>query len=82
MNAEYVEGWQLCQLEVLDCKEVPWPNSIIEEKYQIKDCEWPTKDFAYECKINLLTGRTHQVLLLLFMLAELVISDSVSVLGP
>ncbi|XP_021719668.1 RNA pseudouridine synthase 6, chloroplastic-like isoform X2 [Chenopodium quinoa] len=61
VSEEYDKGWQLCQLEVLDCKEVPWPNSTIEEKYQIKDCGWPVKTFAYECKINLLTGRTHQI---------------------
>lgn len=61
ISEEYMEGWQLCQLEVLDCKEVPWPNSIIEERYQIQDCDWPAKNSAYECKVNLVTGRTHQV---------------------
>ncbi|KAL2931522.1 RNA pseudouridine synthase 6 chloroplastic [Bienertia sinuspersici] len=56
----YAERWLLCQLEVLDCKEVPWPNSTIRERYQIEDCGWPSKN-AYECTVNLLTGRTHQI---------------------
>lgn len=63
-HAEFIKGWPLCQLEVLECKKVPWPNSVTEAKYSVEDCGWPSKDFAYECKINLLTGRTHQVLCL------------------
>ncbi|KAK6133352.1 hypothetical protein DH2020_032923 [Rehmannia glutinosa] len=61
VHADFISGWRLCQLEVLECRKVPWPNSIMEEKNNIEDCGWPTKDFAYECKINLLTGRTHQI---------------------
>lgn len=76
VSEEYVKGWQLCQLEVLDCKEVPWPDSIIEEKYQIKDCQWPVKNFAYECKINLLTGRTHQIRAQLAACGAPIIGDS------
>ncbi|XP_028092457.1 RNA pseudouridine synthase 6, chloroplastic-like [Camellia sinensis] len=58
---DFSKGWHLCQLEVLECKKVAWPNSVTEEKYCVEDCGWPLKEFAYECKINLLTGRTHQV---------------------
>ncbi|XP_074272049.1 RNA pseudouridine synthase 6, chloroplastic-like isoform X2 [Silene latifolia] len=61
VSEEYMEGWQLCQLEVLECNKVPWPTPDIEAKYKIEDCGWPEKKFAYECKINLLTGRTHQI---------------------
>lgn len=61
ISEEYVEGWQLCQLEVLDCEAVPWPNAVIKNRYQIQDCGWPERNFAYECKINLVTGRTHQI---------------------
>lgn len=61
ISEEYIDRWLLCQLEVLDCKEVPWPNSFIRERYQIEDCGWPVKNFAYECTVNLLTGRTHQI---------------------
>ncbi|KAL2253277.1 RNA pseudouridine synthase 6, chloroplastic [Sesamum indicum] len=61
ISGEFINGWHLCQLEVLECRKVPWPNRIIEEKNSIEDCGWPSKDFAYECEINLLTGRTHQI---------------------
>lgn len=61
ISEQYIERWLLCRLEVLDCKEVPWPNSSVEERYRIEDCGWPTKDIAYECTVNLLTGRTHQI---------------------
>ena len=65
-DADFIKGWHLCQLEVLECKKVPWPNSLTEDKYCVEDCGWSSKDIAYECKINLLTGRTHQVLFVLF----------------
>ncbi|CAL5432156.1 unnamed protein product [Camellia sinensis] len=55
MQSNFSKGWHLCQLEVLDCKKVAWPNSVTEEKYCVEDCGWPLKEFAYECKINLLT---------------------------
>lgn len=61
-HADFIKGWNLCQLEVLECRRVPWPNAVIEEKFGIEDSSWPDKEYAYECKINLLTGRTHQVL--------------------
>lgn len=60
-NADFIEGWHLCKLDILECKKVPWPNVVTKEKYCIEDCQWLSKDYAYECKINLLTGRTHQV---------------------
>ncbi|XP_021597322.1 RNA pseudouridine synthase 6, chloroplastic isoform X2 [Manihot esculenta] len=62
VSEEFIKGWNLCQLEVLECKKVPWPDAITEETYSVEDCGWPSKDYAYECKINLLTGRTHQLL--------------------
>ncbi|GAB4830905.1 hypothetical protein Ancab_004933 [Ancistrocladus abbreviatus] len=61
ISEDHIKGWHLCQLEVLDCKEVPWPNSVIQAAYGVEECGWPEKDFAYECTINLLTGRTHQI---------------------
>ncbi|KAM1456095.1 hypothetical protein TB2_005059 [Malus domestica] len=45
----------------MECKEIPWPSSVVEQKYCVEDSGWPSKEYAYECKINLLTGRTHQV---------------------
>ncbi|EYU33906.1 hypothetical protein ABFS82_08G149200 [Erythranthe guttata] len=61
VSEDLVNGWHLCQLEVLECRKIPWPSSIAEEKNRVEDCGWPSKDFAYECKVNLLTGRTHQI---------------------
>ncbi|CAL5389958.1 unnamed protein product [Camellia sinensis] len=66
----------LCQLEVLDCKKVAWPNSVTEEKYCVEDCGWPLKEFAYECKINLLTGRTRQIRAQLAACGALIVGDS------
>lgn len=68
LGADFIKGWYLCQIEVLACKEVPWPSTLIEEKYHIEDSGWPLKNSAFECKINLLTGRTHQVCLTLHSL--------------
>ncbi|GAB2301100.1 hypothetical protein Dimus_035132 [Dionaea muscipula] len=76
ISEDYVEGWSLCQLEVLDCKEVPWPSSILEEKHGIQDCGWPFKSFAYECTINLLTGRTHQIRAQLAACGAPIVGDS------
>ncbi|CAN0852378.1 RNA pseudouridine synthase 6, chloroplastic [Linum grandiflorum] len=44
-----------------ECNEVPWPSTAIEAKHRVVDCGWPSRDKAYECRINLLTGRTHQI---------------------
>ncbi|VFQ89577.1 unnamed protein product [Cuscuta campestris] len=51
----------MCKLEVLECKKIPWPRSSIEREYGIYDCGAHSKDFAFECKVNLVTGRTHQI---------------------
>ncbi|KAE9594667.1 putative tRNA pseudouridine(65) synthase [Lupinus albus] len=61
VSEDFIKGWQICQLEVMECSQVPWPTTVIQDKYCIEDCEWPCKDYAYECKIKLLTGRTHQI---------------------
>ncbi|OVA11109.1 Pseudouridine synthase [Macleaya cordata] len=76
VTKDFTKGWYMCQLEVLECKEVPWPNTSIEEKYRIDDCGWPKKDVAYECKINLLTGRTHQVRAQLAACGAPIVGDS------
>lgn len=39
-----------------------WPAAKVMETHNVEDCGWPFKKVAYECKINLLTGKTHQVL--------------------
>lgn len=76
ISEDFSKGWHLCQLEVLDCKKVAWPNSVTEEKYCVEDCGWPLKEFAYECKINLLTGRTHQIRAQLAACGAPIVGDS------
>ncbi|XP_058093222.1 RNA pseudouridine synthase 6, chloroplastic [Magnolia sinica] len=76
ISEDSIGGWHLCQLEILECKEVPWPSADIEKSYCIEDCGWPSKDAAYECKINLLTGRTHQVRAQLAACGAPIVGDS------
>ncbi|KAH9796435.1 RNA pseudouridine synthase 6 [Citrus sinensis] len=70
------EGWYLCQLEVMECKKVPWPDATVGKAYSIEDCGWPSRDYAYECKIKLLTGRTHQVRAQLAACGAPIVGDS------
>ena len=53
--------WANCELDVLNCKQVPWPSAVIEANYRVADCGWAPRKHAYECSVHLLTGRTHQV---------------------
>ncbi|XP_027087742.1 RNA pseudouridine synthase 6, chloroplastic [Coffea arabica] len=76
VSEESVDGWHLCQLEVLECKKVAWPTSMTERRYSIEDCGWPPQDFAYECKVNLLTGRTHQIRAQLAACGAPIVGDS------
>jgi hypothetical protein len=55
-------GWFHCELEVQNCKQVPWPSPAIQEQFLIGDCGWVSGSNAYECPVRLLTGRTHQVM--------------------
>ncbi|ESQ55190.1 hypothetical protein EUTSA_v10025093mg [Eutrema salsugineum] len=61
VSEDPIKGWHLCQLEILECKKIPWPDAATEAKQDIDDCGWTSKEFAYECTINLLTGKTHQI---------------------
>ncbi|KAI4298659.1 hypothetical protein L6164_032192 [Bauhinia variegata] len=61
VTEDFLKGWHLCQLEVMECRKVTWPSAVILDKYCIDDSGWPSQDYAYECKINLLTGKTHQI---------------------
>ncbi|KAF7840650.1 RNA pseudouridine synthase 6, chloroplastic [Senna tora] len=61
ISEDYIEGWHLCQLEVMECRKVPWPSTVIQDKYCIEECGWPSQDYAYECKLDLITGKTHQI---------------------
>ncbi|XP_050208683.1 RNA pseudouridine synthase 6, chloroplastic-like [Mercurialis annua] len=77
VSEESIEKWHLCQLEVLECRKVPWPDSATEQKYSVEDSGWPSKDFAYECKIDLLTGRTHQIRAQLAACGAPIVGDSI-----
>ncbi|XP_071720181.1 RNA pseudouridine synthase 6, chloroplastic-like [Rutidosis leptorrhynchoides] len=76
VSDEFIKGWNLCELEVLECRKVPWPSALAEEKYGIEDSNWPNKEFAYECRINLLTGRTHQIRAQLAACGAPIVGDS------
>ncbi|XP_024024709.1 RNA pseudouridine synthase 6, chloroplastic isoform X2 [Morus notabilis] len=76
ISEDFVEGWYLCKLEIIECRKIPWPNSVTENKYCIEDSHWPSKDYAFECKINLLTGRTHQIRAQLAACGAPIVGDS------
>ncbi|XP_024984521.1 RNA pseudouridine synthase 6, chloroplastic-like isoform X1 [Cynara cardunculus var. scolymus] len=76
ISNDFIEEWNLCQLEVLECRKVPWPNALLQKEYGIEDFNWPNKEFAYECKINLLTGRTHQIRAQLAACGAPIVGDS------
>ncbi|KAL0727343.1 hypothetical protein Bca4012_023436 [Brassica carinata] len=61
VSEDSIKGWHLCQLEILECKKIPWPDAATEKENGIEDCGWTSRDSAYECTINLLTGKTHQI---------------------
>ncbi|ESR62303.1 hypothetical protein CICLE_v10015055mg [Citrus x clementina] len=76
ISEDFIKGWYLCQLEVMECKKVPWPDATVGKAYSIEDCGWPSRDYAYECKIKLLTGRTHQVRAQLAACGAPIVGDS------
>uniref|UniRef100_A0A804MTQ6 Pseudouridine synthase RsuA/RluA-like domain-containing protein n=1 Tax=Zea mays TaxID=4577 RepID=A0A804MTQ6_MAIZE len=76
VSEDCIERWHLCQMEVLDCSKVPWPSSSIRKAYNVNGCGWPQQEAAYECKINLLTGKTHQIRAQLAAIGAPIIGDS------
>lgn len=61
ISQEPIEGWLRCELEVLECRQVAWPSAAAAERECVRSPGWAAQCHAYECKIHLLTGRTHQV---------------------
>nr|XP_043610209.1 RNA pseudouridine synthase 6, chloroplastic-like isoform X2 [Erigeron canadensis] len=76
ISKDFIKGWNVCELEVLECRKVPWPNALLADKYGFENSNWPNKEFAYECKINLLTGRTHQIRAQLAACGAPIVGDS------
>ncbi|ONK61076.1 uncharacterized protein A4U43_C08F26010 [Asparagus officinalis] len=77
VSEDPIDSWHLCQLEVLECKEVPWPNANTDKNYNIDDCGWPLKTSAYECRINLITGKTHQIRAQFAAIGAPIVGDSI-----
>ncbi|EFJ05993.1 hypothetical protein SELMODRAFT_136149, partial [Selaginella moellendorffii] len=69
-------GWQLCVMHVLECKQVPWPSEAALSEYQVQPCGWTKSKFAYECRVKLLTGLTHQLRAQFSALGSPLIGDS------
>ncbi|KAL5197859.1 hypothetical protein ABZP36_001371 [Zizania latifolia] len=76
VSKDQIGGWYLCQMEILDCKKVPWPSSLIRKVHKVDDCGWPQQEAAYECKIKLMTGKTHQIRAQLAAICTPIVGDS------
>ncbi|TVT98005.1 hypothetical protein EJB05_56722, partial [Eragrostis curvula] len=76
VSEDHIERWYLCQMEILDCTKIPWPSSLIRKAHNVNDCGWPEQEAAYECKINLITGKTHQIRAQLAAMGTPIIGDS------
>ncbi|XP_052163341.1 RNA pseudouridine synthase 6, chloroplastic [Oryza glaberrima] len=76
VSEDHIKGWHVCQMEILDCKKVPWPSSLIRKVHKVDNCGWPQQEAAYECKINLLTGKTHQIRAQLAAIGTPIVGDS------
>jgi len=62
MCSDQHPNWSNCELQILSCKQVKWPSSLVETQYRVAQCGWESREHAYECSVRLLTGRTHQVM--------------------
>lgn len=81
VSEDHIGGWHLCQMEILDCTKVPWPKPLITKVHNVDNCGWPRQEAAYECKINLMTGKTHQIRAQLAAIGAPIIGDSAYMTG-
>lgn len=81
VSEDQIGGWYLCQMEILECKKVPWPKSLITKVHKVDNCGWPKQEAAYECKINLMTGKTHQIRAQLAAIGAPIVGDSAYMTG-
>ncbi|KAF6999633.1 hypothetical protein CFC21_015631 [Triticum aestivum] len=81
VSEDHIERWHLCQMEILDCKKVPWPKPLITKVHKVDNCGWPKQEAAYECKINLMTGKTHQIRAQLAAIGAPIVGDSAYMTG-
>eukprot|EP00850_Spirogloea_muscicola_P013126 SM000087S23408 [mRNA] locus=s87:473091:475448:- [translate_table: standard] len=64
VSAEPLEGWLRCQLEVMECRAVPWPSMQALQHAGITSSSSDAagrQHQAFECVVRLVTGRTHQI---------------------
>ena len=62
--AEPFPGAQQCVLRVLSCQPVKWPSPDLLQAQHVEPSHWlpaSPSAVAYECEVELVTGRTHQV---------------------
>ncbi|CAI5511893.1 unnamed protein product [Closterium sp. Naga37s-1] len=61
LTREAMPGWQRCELVIRRVEEVPWPADSALASADVDCSYWPAADVAYECLVELITGRTHQL---------------------
>ncbi|CAI5974569.1 unnamed protein product [Closterium sp. NIES-65] len=61
LTREAMPGWQRCELVIRRVEEVPWPADSVLAAADVDCSYWPAADVAYECLVELITGRTHQL---------------------
>ncbi|CAI5478434.1 unnamed protein product [Closterium sp. Yama58-4] len=61
LTREAMPGWQPCELVIRRVEEVAWPADSALAAADVDCSYWPAADVAYECLVELITGRTHQL---------------------
>ncbi|CAI7858236.1 unnamed protein product, partial [Closterium sp. NIES-53] len=61
LTREAMPDWQRCELVIRRVEVVPWPADSALAAADVDCSYWPAADVAYECLVELITGRTHQL---------------------